>query len=173
MQLISAPERRGSAPRKERKHERKECRLANEKNLTHHLTASEQREGGKNSAISRKRKKAIHSLLTEFLDKRPGKVEQAVRIAQKYGIKAAETVKEVFVVACVINSLQDAKLKDLELLMHLAGEKIEESQDEGAPSEFNISSIEIFQKVNADVPDGNNRKRMKQKSAPYGRKNYE
>jgi len=99
--------------------------LANEKNLKTPST-SEARErgkkGGKASGKARREKKTIQNILNAFLnDEIKGNV-QLEEIAERFGIEASSSKKELFTIVGVLNTLKDCDLSDIEKMMKLLGE---------------------------------------------------
>ena len=101
--------------------------MANNQNLIRpeDLTPSERRENaskaGKASAKSRKEKKAIQTILVDFLETPAKKIPQLNAIAEKFGISGKKNIKELYVMLCVLNSIKNANLSDIEKLAHLIG----------------------------------------------------
>jgi hypothetical protein len=114
--------------------------MANEKNLTHRLTVEEQREGGRKSVQSRRNKKTIQTILSEILDTKAGNVEQFGKLAAKIGIEKNKSIKEVYAIVCLLNSIKNADLSDLEKLTELLGEnKLQNSWGVGDQQEDALS----------------------------------
>ena len=105
--------------------------MANEKNLIPFtaMTESEQREiaskGGKASAIARKERKTIQSILNEYLNTTAKDNPQVAKLAAKMGLKGEESIKDLFTIVCTLNTLKNANLSDLERLVKLLGETTE------------------------------------------------
>ncbi len=99
--------------------------MANEKNLKpgkYKLTQEEAKKGGKNSVKSRREKKTIQNILNAFLeDKIQGNI-QLEEIAERFGIEASSSKKELFTIVGVLNTLKDCDLSDVEKMMKLLGE---------------------------------------------------
>ena len=107
--------------------------MANEKNLkpqAHTLTVEEQSKGGQKSGESRRNKKAIREILTELLDGQIKDSPQFSKLASKMGIEGDKSVKDIFALVCLLNSVKDGNLADLERLAKLLGEdKQNENED--------------------------------------------
>lgn len=102
--------------------------MANEQNLipqAHKLTVEEQSAGGKKSAQVRREKKTIQKILNELLDTEVAKSQQFAKLASKMGIESDKSVKDVFTMVCVLNSVKNGNLGDLERLAKLLGEQSE------------------------------------------------
>lgn len=108
----------------------------NEQNLTHKLTVSEARKGGQNSVKSRRQKKAIRDILNDYLDKDIQGNAQYEQIAKKLGIDDTKSIKDVFAIACVMNTLKKANLDDLEKMQRLLGEDGVKEENNGILNEL-------------------------------------
>ena len=99
--------------------------MANEKNLipqAHILTVEEASKGGQNSGKARREKKTIQKILSEFLDSEIKDNPQFAKIAIKMGVESNKSVKDIFTMVCLSNSVKDGNLGDLERLVKLLGE---------------------------------------------------
>ena len=107
--------------------------MANEKNLkpqAHTLTVEEQSKGGIASGESRRNKKAIREILSELLDGQIKDSPHFSKLASKMGIEGDKSVKDIFALVCLLNSVKDGNLADLERLAKLLGEdKQNENED--------------------------------------------
>ena len=99
--------------------------MANEQNLTHKLTVSEQRKGGKKSAQVRREKKTVQKILNDFLSTSAKDNPQVAKLAAKIGLKSDDSIKDLFTIVCVLNTMKDGNLSDLERLSKLLGEQTE------------------------------------------------
>ena len=103
--------------------------MANEQNLKPIRTESEAREKGRNGGIasgqSRREKKTIQKILNELLDTEVAKSQQFAKLAFKMGLESDKSVKDVFTMVCVLNSVKNGNLSDLERLAKLLGEQSE------------------------------------------------
>ena len=99
--------------------------MANEQNLTHKLTVSEQRKGGQKSAQVRREKKTVQKILNEFLSTAAKDNPQVSRLAAKIGLQDDGSIKDLFTIVCTLNTLKDGNLSDLERLSKLLGEQTE------------------------------------------------
>ena len=99
--------------------------MANEQNLTHKLTASEQRKGGKKSAQVRREKKTVQKILNDFLSTSAKDNPQVSKLAAKIGLQDDGSIKDLFTIVCTLNTLKDGNLSDLERLSKLLGEQTE------------------------------------------------
>jgi hypothetical protein len=106
--------------------------MANEKNLipqAHILTVEEQSAGGKKSAEVRREKKTIQKILADLLDSEIKDSPQFVKLASKMGVEGDKSVKDIFTMVCLLNSVKSGNLGDLERLSKLLGE---DKQNENA-----------------------------------------
>jgi hypothetical protein len=102
--------------------------MANEQNLipqAHKLTVEEASKGGKKSAQVRREKKTIQKILNELLDTDVTQSPQFAKLASKMGLESDKSVKDVFTMVCVLNSVKNGNLSDLERLAKLLGEQSE------------------------------------------------
>ena len=106
--------------------------MANEKNLipqAHILTVEEQSAGGKKSAEVRREKKTIQKILADLLDSEIKDSPQFAKLAAKMGVEGDKSVKDIFTMVCLLNSVKSGNLGDLERLSKLLGE---DKQNENA-----------------------------------------
>ena len=99
--------------------------MANEQNLTHKLTVSEQRKGGQKSAQVRREKKTVQKILSDFLETSAKDNPQISKLASKIGLQGDESIKDLFTIVCTLNTLKSGNLGDLERLSKLLGEQTE------------------------------------------------
>ena len=106
--------------------------MANEKNLipqAHILTVEEASKGGQKSAQVRREKKTIQKILADLLDSEIKDSPQFAKLASKMGVESDKSVKDIFTLVCLINSVKSGNLGDLERLSKLLGE---DKQNENA-----------------------------------------
>ena len=106
--------------------------MANEKNLipqAHVLTVEEASKGGRNSGKSRREKKTIQKILSDLLDSEIKDNPQFAKLASKIGVESDKSVKDIFTMVCLLNSVKNGNLGDLERLSKLLGE---DKQNENA-----------------------------------------
>ena len=105
----------------------------NEKNLKPIRTESEAREKGRNGGIAsgkaRREKKTIQKILADLLDSEIKDSPQFAKLASKMGVESDKSVKDIFTLVCVLNSVKSGNLGDLERLRKLLGE---DKQNENA-----------------------------------------
>lgn len=104
--------------------------MANEQNLTHKLTVSEQRKGGQKSAQVRREKKTVQKILNDFLSTAAKDNPQVSKLAAKMGLHDDGSIKDLFTIVCTLNTLKDGNLSDLERLSKLLGEQTEVADTE-------------------------------------------
>ena len=106
--------------------------MANEKNLipqAHTLTVEEAKKGGQNSVKARREKKTVQKILGELLDGQIKDSPQFAKLAAKMGVEGDKSVKDIFTMVCLLNSVKSGNLGDLERLSKLLGE---DKQNENA-----------------------------------------
>ena len=106
--------------------------MANEKNLipqAHILTVEEASKGGQNSGKARREKKTIQKILSDLLDSEIKNSPQFAKLASKIGVESDKSVKDIFTMVCLLNSIKNGNLGDLERLSKLLGE---DKQNENA-----------------------------------------
>lgn len=99
--------------------------MANEQNLipqAHILTVEEQSKGGQKSAQVRREKKTVQKILTDLLDSDIKDSPQFAKLASKIGVNSDKSVKDIFTMVCLLNSVKNGNLSDLEKLSKLLGE---------------------------------------------------
>lgn len=104
--------------------------MANEQNLTHKLTVSEQRKGGQKSAQVRREKKTVQKILNDFLSTAAKDNPQVSKLAAKMGLQDDGSIKDLFTIVCTLNTLKGGNLSDLERLSKLLGEQTEVADTE-------------------------------------------
>lgn len=102
--------------------------MANEQNLRV-PTSSEARRNGKKggiaSGIARREKKTVQKILNDFLSTSAKDNPQVAKLAAKMGLKSDDSIKDLFTIVCILNTLKDGNLSDLERLSKLLGEQTE------------------------------------------------
>ena len=103
--------------------------MANEQNLRPIRTESEARKKGRNggiaSGIARREKKTIQKILNDFLSTAAKDNPQVAKLAAKMGLKSDDSIKDLFTIVCLLNTMKDGNLSDLERLSKLLGEQTE------------------------------------------------
>lgn len=112
----------------------------NEKNLKPIRTESEAREKGRNGGIAsgkaRREKKTIQKILSELLDGHIKDSPQFAKLASKMGIESDKSVKDIFTMVCLLNSVKSGNLGDLERLSKLLGEDNAKEHNNGILDEL-------------------------------------
>lgn len=99
-------------------------------NPEHILTVEEQRKGGIKSGEVRAEKKTVKKILDDFLSQSVIDYPKVQNVAKKIGISEDKSIKDLFTVVCVLNTLKQGKIDDLTKLSDLLGEK-GESENNG------------------------------------------
>lgn len=100
--------------------------MANEKNLRpseYKLSQEEAKRGGINSGKARREKRTLQKILNTILENDVENSPQFKEIAAKLGISGETSVKEFFTLVCLLNSISEGNLGDLERLTKLLGEE--------------------------------------------------
>ena len=102
--------------------------MPNEQNLRV-PTSSEARRNGKKggiaSGIARREKKTVQKILNDFLSTAAKDNPQVSKLAAKMGLKSDDSIKDLFTIVCILNTMKDGNLSDLERLSKLLGEQTE------------------------------------------------
>lgn len=113
--------------------------MANEKNLKPVRSTEEARKRGRNGGIasgkSRREKRTLQNILNTILENDVENSPQFKEIAAKLGISGETSVKEFFTLVCLLNSISEGNLGDLERLTKLLGEETQ-PKNEGALPEI-------------------------------------
>ena len=113
--------------------------MANEQNLRpceHKFTQDEAKKGGINSAKSRREKKTIQKILADLLDGQIKDNPQFAKLASKMGVESDKSVKDIFTMVCLLNSVKSGNLGDLERLSKLLGEDNAKEHNNGILDEL-------------------------------------
>lgn len=114
----------------------------NEKNLIPNSERSpkEVRENGRKGGIAsgkaRREKKTIQKILTEYLETDVKKDEQFAKLAAKLGIQGDKSIKDIFTIVCLMNTVKSGNLSDLERLCNLLGEDNRKEENNGILDEL-------------------------------------
>ena len=110
--------------------------MANEQNLTPFTSeqsreeaAENGRKGGIASGQARREKKTIQKILADLLDSEIKDSPQFAKLASKMGVESDKSVKDIFTMVCLLNSVKNGNMGDLERLSKLLGE---DKQNENA-----------------------------------------
>ena len=87
------------------------------------------RKGGIASGQARREKKTIQKILADLLDSEIKDSPQFAKLASKMGVESDKSVKDIFTMVCLLNSVKSGNLGDLERLSKLLGE---DKQNENA-----------------------------------------
>ena len=129
--------------------------MANEQNLKPVKTKKEARERGRNGGIAsgkaRREKKTIQKILSELLDGQIKNNPQFAKLAAKIGVDREKSVKDIFTMVCLLNSVKSGNLSDLERLSKLLGEQTE-IEDNNADVEETLAVIRECAYADRDKP---------------------
>lgn len=113
--------------------------MANEQNLRpseYKLSQEEAKRGGINSGKARREKKTIQKILAELLDGQIKDSPQFAKLASKMGVESDKSVKDIFTMVCLLNSVKNGNLGDLERLSKLLGEDNAKEHNNGILDEL-------------------------------------
>ena len=114
----------------------------NEKNLipNEERTPSERRENARKAGVAsgkaRREKKTIQKILADLLDSEIKDSPQFAKLASKMGVESDKSVKDIFTMICLLNSVKSGNLGDLERLSKLLGEDNAKEHNNGILDEL-------------------------------------
>ena len=94
------------------------------------------RKGGIASGQARREKKTIQKILADLLDGQIKDNPQFAKLASKMGVESDKSVKDIFTMVCLLNSVKSGNLGDLERLSKLLGEDNAKESDNGILDEL-------------------------------------
>ena len=94
------------------------------------------RKGGIASGQARREKKTIQKILSELLDGQIKDSPQFAKLASKMGVESDKSVKHIFTMVCLLNSVKSGNLGDLERLSKLLGEDNAKEHNNGILDEL-------------------------------------
>ena len=94
------------------------------------------RKGGIASGQSRREKKTIQKILADLLDSEIKDSPQFAKLASKMGVEGDKSVKDIFTMVCLLNSVKSGNLGDLERLSKLLGEDNAKESNNGILDEL-------------------------------------
>lgn len=94
------------------------------------------RMGGIASGKARREKKTIQKILTDLLDSEIKDSPQFAKLASKMGVESDKSVKDIFTMVCLLNSVKSGNLGDLERLSKLLGEDNAKEHNNGILDEL-------------------------------------
>ena len=94
------------------------------------------RKGGKASGQARREKKTIQKILADLLDSEIKDSPQFAKLASKMGVESDKSVKDIFTMVCLLNSVKSGNLGDLERLSKLLGEDNAKENNNGILDEL-------------------------------------
>ena len=114
----------------------------NENNLipNNERSPSEVRENGRKGGIAsgqaRREKKTIQKILADLLDGQIKDNPQFAKLASKMGVESDKSIKDIFTMVCLLNSVKSGNLGDLERLSKLLGEDNAKEHNNGILDEL-------------------------------------
>ena len=94
------------------------------------------RQGGIASGKARREKKTIQKILSDLLDSEIKDSPQFAKLASKMGVESDKSVKDIFTMVCLLNSVKSGNLGDLERLSKLLGEDNAKEHNNGILDEL-------------------------------------
>ena len=94
------------------------------------------RKGGIASGQARREKKTIQKILADLLDSEIKDSPQFAKLASKMGVESDKSVKDIFTLVCLLNSVKSGNLGDLERLSKLLGEDNAKEHNNGILDEL-------------------------------------
>ena len=94
------------------------------------------RKGGIASGQARREKKTIQKILADLLDSEIKDSPQFAKLASKMGVESDKSVKDIFTMVCLLNSVKNGSLGDLERLSKLLGEDNAKEHNNGILDEL-------------------------------------
>lgn len=94
------------------------------------------RQGGIASGQARREKKTIQKILADLLDSEIKDTPQFTKLASKMGVESDKSVKDIFTMVCLLNSVKSGNLGDLERLSKLLGEDNAKEHNNGILDEL-------------------------------------
>lgn len=94
------------------------------------------RKGGIASGQTRREKKTIQKILADLLDSEIKNSSQFTKLASKMGVESDKSIKDIFTMVCLLNSVKNGNLGDLERLSKLLGEDNAKEHNNGILDEL-------------------------------------
>ena len=91
--------------------------------------SKDSQKAGVASGKARREKKTIQKILADLLDSEIKDSPQFAKLASKMGVESDKSIKDIFTMVCLLNSVKSGNLGDLERLCKLLGE---DKQNENA-----------------------------------------
>ena len=83
------------------------------------------RKGGKKSGQVRREKRTIQNILADYLKTDARDNPNLAKLADALGLETEGSVKSLVVLACILRTIEEGDISDLEKLMSLLGEQKE------------------------------------------------
>lgn len=88
------------------------------------------RKGGRESGRVRREKRTVRKILEDYLETDARNTPMFEVLADKIGLEKNGSIKELFVMSCILRSVEEGELSDLERLMKMLGEQAEANTSE-------------------------------------------
>ena len=98
--------------------------------------SEDSRKAGIASGQARREKKTIQKILADLLDSEIKDSPQFAKLASKMGVESDKSVKDIFTMVCLLNSVKNGNLGDLERLSKLLGEDNAKEHNNGILDEL-------------------------------------
>ena len=98
--------------------------------------SKDSQKAGIASGKARREKKTIQKILSDLLDSEIKDSPQFAKLASKMGIESDKSVKDIFTMVCLLNSVKSGNLGDLERLSKLLGEDNAKEHNNGILDEL-------------------------------------
>lgn len=99
--------------------------MANVQNLkpqAHVLTVEELSRGGRRSGKRRRDKKMLNDLISQYIEQGVANSPKMESLAVKAGLESNKSIKELIVAICLLNTIKNGRISDLQRLAQLLGE---------------------------------------------------
>ena len=98
--------------------------------------SGDSRKAGIASGKARREKKTIQKILVDLLDGQIKDSPQFAKLASKMGVESDKSIKDIFTMVCLLNSVKSGNLGDLERLSKLLGEDNAKEHNNGILDEL-------------------------------------
>ena len=98
--------------------------------------SEDSRKAGIASGKARREKKTIQKILADLLDSEIKDSPQFAKLASKMGVESDKSIKDIFTLVCLLNSVKSGNLGDLERLSKLLGEDNTKEHNNGILDEL-------------------------------------
>ena len=87
------------------------------------------RKGGIASGEAKRAKKTVKLIIDEILNTDIKDMPQFAKYAKKIGIESDRSIKDLYIIICLLNSLKRGDLSDIERLVKILGEDVAETDN--------------------------------------------